>query len=236
MNLNGKNVLLTGSTGGLGRAIAYALASNGCNLFLTGRNLDQLESVAAGLKSCDSRIEVHTADLAKSTDLYNLVKRVQSRFEAIDILVNCAGIFPIGPVTEVTLDVFDQCMAVNVRAPFFLCHSFLPAMVAKGWGRVVNIGSSSAFAGFKNTSIYCASKHALLGLTRSVYEEMRNKKVRVFSINPGSVRTEMGKLVLGQDFTTFLDPLDVAKYLVFLISFDSEVISEEVRLNRFVIK
>jgi short-subunit dehydrogenase len=195
-----------------------------------------LKSVAAGLDSCDSRIDFHSADLTKSKDLYNLVKYVQERVEAIDILVNCAGIFPIGPVTGVTLDAFDQCMAVNVRAPFFLCHSFLPAMVAKGWGRVVNIGSSSAFAGFKNTSIYCASKHALLGLTRSVYEEMRTKKVRVFSINPGSVRTEMGKLVLGQDFTTFLDPQDVAKYLVFLISFDSEVISEEVRLNRFVIK
>jgi len=236
MNLQGKNVLLTGATGGLGRTIAYELASHGCNLFLTGRNLAQLESVAAGLKSCNSRVEVHSADLAKSADLHNLVEYVQSRVEAIDILVNCAGIFQIGPVTDVTLDAFDLCMAVNVRAPFFLCHSFLPAMVAKGWGRVVNIGSSSAFTGFKNTSIYCASKHALLGLTRSVYEEMRNKKVRVFSINPGSLRTEMGKLVLEQDFTTFLDPQDVAKYLAFLISFDSEVISEEVRLNRFVIK
>lgn len=236
MNLRGKNVLLTGATGGLGKAIALELASHGCNLFLTGRNIGRLKSVAARLKSFNSRFEVYSADLAQSKDLYNLVKCVRKKVKHIDILINCAGVFPVGPITEISLDAFDRCMAVNVRAPFFLCHSFLPAMIRKRWGRVVNIGSSSAFTGFKNTSLYCASKHALLGLTRAVYDEMRDKNVRVFSINPGSIRTEMGRLVPRQDFSTFLDPQDVAKHLVFTISFDSEIISEEVRLNRFVIK
>lgn len=236
MNLKRKNVLLTGATGGLGKAIAFELAAHGCNLFLVGRNINQLDSIVSKMKSYELSVEVFSADLAQSRDLYKLVKYVQERVDAIDILINCAGVFPIGPITDASLDVFDRCMAVNVRAPFFLCHSFLPAMIAKGWGRVVNIGSSSAFVGFKNTSIYCASKHALLGLTRAVYDEMRDKNVRVFSINPGSVRTEMGRLVPSQDFSTFLDPQDVAKYLTFIISFDSEIISEEVRLNRLVIK
>jgi NAD(P)-dependent dehydrogenase (short-subunit alcohol dehydrogenase family) len=234
--LNGKNVLLTGATGGLGEAIAAELAAAGCNLFLNSRHLDKLEVLAEALKTGGQKVEVLAGDLAITSDLEKIVAAARKRFSRVDILINCAGIFPVSPISEATLEDFDRCFAVNVRAPFFLCQSFLPAMVSNGFGRVVNIGSSSAFAGFKDSAIYCASKHALLGLTRSLYEEMRTKNVRVISINPGSIRTEMGKRVPDQDFNTFMDPRDVARYLRFIISFDSEIVSEEVRLNRLVIK
>lgn len=234
--LSGKSVLLTGATGGLGEAIADELSRAGCNLCLTSRHPDRLETLAARLKGAGKKLEVLAGDLAITNDLENIVEGVRSKFASLDILINCAGVFPVSPISEATLDDFDRCFAVNVRAPFFLCQSFLPAMVAKGWGRVVNIGSSSAFTGFKDSAIYCASKHALLGLTRSLFEEMRSKNVRVISINPGSIRTEMGKRVPDQDFNTFMDPRDVAKYLKFIISFDSEIIAEEVRLNRLVIR
>ena len=108
--------------------------------------------------------------------------------------------------------------------------------MTRQWGRVVNIGSSSAFSGFKDTSIYCASKHALLGLSRALYQEMRDSNVRVISINPGSIKTEMGKKSDDQEFSTFLNPEDIAKYLIFSIAIDSELIAEEIRLNRFVIR
>jgi len=234
--LNGKNVLLTGATGGLGEAIAAELSEAGCNLFLTSRHLDKLEVLAEKLRSGGRKVEVLAGDLAMTSNLEEIVVAARKKFSQLDILVNCAGLFPVSPISEATVDDFDRCFAVNVRAPFFLCQSFLPSMAAQGWGRVVNIGSSSAFAGFKDCAIYCASKHALLGLTRSLYEEMRTKNVRVISINPGSIRTEMGKRVPDQDFDTFMDPKDVARYLRFIISFDSEIVSEEVRLNRLVIK
>jgi len=236
MTLKGKTAFVTGATGGLGKAIASELASSGCNLFLTGRNIGQLRSVAAGLEASEISIDVCASDLTQTSDLRNLVGRAVDRFQVFDILINCAGVFPINPISSSTIEDFDNCFAVNVRAPFILCQSFLPAMAANGWGRVVNVGSSSAFSGFSNTSIYCASKHALLGLSRSLFQEMRAQNVRVISVNPGSIRTPMGQKSIDQSFETFLNPDDVARYVVFAISFDSELVSEEIRLNRLDIK
>ena len=235
MPLSGKNVLLTGATGGLGEAIATDLASQDCHLFLTGRSRAALDALTAKLGPAAGRVQVFEADLRDDASLGRLVEQVGAAGN-VDVLINCAGVFPVGGIGETTVEEFDDCFAINVRAPFLLCRAFLPGMAARGWGRVVNIGSSSAFNGFKNTSIYCASKHGLLGLTRALFDEMRSRNVRVVSINPGSIRTEMGTRVPGQDFSTFLDPADVARYLSFVLSFDSELVSEEIRLNRLVIR
>jgi len=234
--LKGKYALVTGANGGLGHAIAAELALQGCNLFLTSRKSSQLAGVVEEFKKRNIAAEAFPADLADAGDVEKLIGQVRLKFSCLDILVNCAGLFPVGPVAATTVGEFDQCFAVNVRAPFLLCRAFLPDMAKQRWGRVVNIGSSSAFAGVKNTAIYCSSKHALLGLTRSLYEEMRGENVRVMSLNPGSIRTEMGKSVPNQDFNTFLDPVDIARYLAFVISFDKELVAEEVRLNRLIIR
>ena len=154
----------------------------------------------------------------------------------VDILINCAGLFPINSIKESALEDFQTCFAVNVQAPFLLCKHLAGPMAERGWGRIVNIGSSSAYAGFQNTAIYCASKHALLGLSRSLYQELKNCGVRTFCLSPGSIQTEMGNRVPGQVFETFIRPEEAAKYLVFMISFDGEMISEEVRLTRVIIQ
>lgn len=234
--LCGKKVLITGATGGLGAAISKELGSLECSLFLTGRNRSALETLEQDLSSMAPEIKIFPADLAKKEEMLILEKEVRKTFQSIDVLINCAGVFPVAPIEEATLEEFDACFALNVRAPFFLSKLFLPDMIVQRWGRIVNIGSSSAFNGFKNTSTYCASKHALLGLSRALYQEAREHNVRVVSIHPGSIKTEMGKKVVGQEFKTFLDPKEIAKYLVFNISFDSELVSEEVRLNRLVIQ
>ena len=109
-------------------------------------------------------------------------------------------------------------------------------MADRRWGRIINIGSSSAYAGFKNTAIYCASKHALLGLTRSLHDELRHRNVRCFCISPGSIKTEMGRSVTGQDLETFLDPQEIAEFVVHVASYDCSMITDEIRLNRMVIR
>ena len=109
-------------------------------------------------------------------------------------------------------------------------------MKKKKWGRIVNIGSSSAYNGFKNGTIYCSTKHSLLGLSRALYAELKDTGIRTFCISPGSTQTKMGKISNDQNFETFLNPKEIADYVIFIISFDNELISEEIRLNRIKVE
>ena len=234
--LNGKNVLITGATGGLGIAIAHQLASAQCNLFLTGKKVTKLKNIKYQLQKYNIKVHICCANLAKVSDIRRLVYKALHAYKRIDILINCAGVFPIASIEKTTLSNFQKCFAVNIQAPFLLTKQIIPNMIKNKWGRIINIGSSSAFNGFKNTSIYCASKHALLGFSRAMFDELKEKNIRVISINPGTIRTKMGKKLVLQDPRSFINPNDVAKYLAFACSFDSEMVSEEIRLNRFYLK
>ena len=230
--LKGKNCLITGATGGLGKEIAEEFAKNGCNLFLTGRNNEKLNLLKDGLENNGIKIDFEAADLSDVDDIQKLIDKTKNTFSNIDILVNCAGVFPVKLLSDSTVDDFEKCFSVNVRAAFVLCKEFSQGMISKKWGRIVNIASSSAYTGFKNTSIYCSSKHALLGLSRSLHSELKEHNVRTFCVSPGSIKTPMGKSVVGQSYETFLDPSEVAELVVRLISFDSEMISQEIQLHR----
>ena len=230
--LQGKNCLITGSTGGLGKEIAKEFAKNGCNLFLTGRNIEKLNSLKDELEKNQIKIDFQQADLSDTDEIQKLFEKVKSTFSSIDILVNCAGVFPVKLLSDSTIDDFEKCFSVNVKAAFLLCKEFSQGMISKKWGRIVNIASSSAYAGFKNTSVYCSSKHALLGLSRSLHSELREHNVRIFCVSPGSIKTPMGKSVIGQSYETFLNPTEIAELIVHLISFDNEMVSHEIQLNR----
>jgi NAD(P)-dependent dehydrogenase (short-subunit alcohol dehydrogenase family) len=234
--LKNRTALITGASGGLGGAIARELASQGCRLFLTGRDRQRLAAAADAVRAMAPSVHEHAADLADAASVEAMAGRALEALGWIDILVNCAGIFPVRPLEQCTMEEYDRCLAVNVRAPFYLIRQFAPMMARRGWGRVVNIGSSSAYAGFPDTAIYCASKHALLGFSRSLFHELKGRGVRVYCLSPGSIQTEMGRHVPGQRFETFLRPDEVARYLAFIITFDAELISEEVRLNRVVVQ
>ena len=232
--LRGKNCLITGATGGLGKEIAREFAKNGCNLFLTGRNNDKLNSLKNELENSvnEIKIDFEDADLSDDGEIQKLVEKVRGVFANIDILVNCAGVFPVKLLSDSTVEDFEKCFGVNVKAAFVLCKEFSQGMISKKWGRIINIASSSAYAGFKNTSIYCSSKHALLGLSRSLHSELKEYNVRTFCVSPGSIKTPMGKSVIGQNYETFLNPNEIAELIVRLVSFDNEMISQEIQLSR----
>ena len=230
--LCGKNCLITGATGGLGKQIALQLAKKGCNIFLTALE-SNLEMLKTELSSNNQiKIGYESGDLRNTDDINRIIKKTRESFAHIDILVNCAGEFHRIPLAESALDDFDSCMSLNVRTPFLLCKEFSNDMIKNKWGRIINIASSSAYNGFKNGSIYCTSKHALLGLSRTLHSELKEHNVRTFCISPGSMKTEMGKVLTEQDFLTFMNPSEVAEFIIFLISFDKEMIMEEARLNR----
>ena len=235
--LEKKNCLITGATGGLGKQIAIELAKKNCNLFLTSmeENLDELKQE---LEKQNNKIVIkyQHSDLRKDEDVNNLIRKIRGEFTPIDILINCAGENHRRPLSESTLDEFDSCMNLNVRAPFILCKEFSKDMMEKKWGRIINIASSSAHNGFKNAAIYCSSKHALLGLSRTLFVELKDSNVRTFCVAPGSMKTKMAKedegLLAEHDYNTFMEPSEVAEFIIKIISYDNEMVSQEISLSR----
>ncbi|HEY2010100.1 MAG TPA: SDR family oxidoreductase [Rhizomicrobium sp.] len=233
--LRGRACLITGASAGIGRAIALELARRGAILVLTARNARELEqtcSQAMALGAQDAR--AIAADLSRAASLDDLCRTAEA--SAVDVLVNNAGVFPQGAFASLKLAALDACLAVNLRAPFALSRAVAPAMMAARWGRIVNIGSSSAYMGVKDSALYCTSKHALLGLSRALQVELRDHGIRVYCISPGSVGTAMGQAVSGQDMTTFISPQEVAQTVVFAIEQDGNVVCDEIRLNRMSYK
>ena len=236
--LSDKNCLVTGATGGLGREIAKLLVKKNCNLFLTGTNNSKLSALGEELKTSNKEVKISydVADLANTEEVSKLVIEIRKEFSSIDIVINCAGIFLRKSLSDSSLEEIKNCLNVNIQAPVLLSKEFSQDMVNKKWGRIVNIGSSSSYQGFKNSSIYCASKHALLGFSRSVLDELKKYNVRTFCVSPGSIKTKMGETLVDQDYNTFLNPKEVAESVIFIISYDEEMIIDELRLNRIKIE
>ena len=236
--LEKKNCLITGATGGIGEEISKQLATLSCNLILTSTNKIKLEKLKKNLRKINDNItiEIFPTSLHKEKNVLELIKYVRKKFPSINILINCAGIFMIKPIGKSTVEDFDKSINLNVRAPFILSREFSKDMVSKKWGRIVLIGSSSSYSGFENGSVYCASKHSILGLSRALNSELKKKNVRVMCISPSSTKTNMGKISVDQDFNTFLNPKEVAEYIIFILSFDNEMSVDESRLNRMIMK
>lgn len=235
--LNGKNCFVSGATGGIGYQIALALADSDCNLFLTARNSEALASLKEEILSTNRKIDINyqAGDLKDHSDVERIIKEVSQSTGSIDVLVNCAGVFCVKSLSDCSFEDYDETFNVNVRSAFAFCHEFTNEMKLKKWGRIVNIGSSSAYNGNSNTSLYCASKHALLGFSRSLRKELAQYNIRSYFISPSGTKTEMGRHIEGQNYDTFLSPEDVATYVKFIISFDSEIVTDEVQLNRFLV-
>ena len=232
--LTGKRCLITGASGGLGLELARGFGGSGCRLILSGRNLEALREVTGQLGEGTEVCDVIGADLRSPEETRELVEHVEQRFGGVDVLVNNAGVFPIGGLDALVDAELDECLAVNLRGPAILCRAFAPGMAERGWGRIVNIASSSAYAGFANTAIYCATKHGLLGLSRALDDELRRHGVRVIAVSPGSIKTPMGRKVEGQTFDTFMDPAEVAQMTVQVAALDGSMIVNELRLGRMV--
>ena len=229
MILKNKKILVTGGNRGLGIEIAKAYSKAGAKVIITGRDEKALLSAVE-----KTSMDYAVCDLMSQDSIYKLVETL----EDVDILVNCAGVFPVGTLEETSLQDYEECMQVNVTAPFILMKEFAPKMADKGWGRIVNIASSSAYGGSPKTSIYCAAKHALLGLSRSLFKELKGSGVRVVCVSPGTIKTNMGREVekLGQEYDTFMEPKEIAEYVVYNTALNGHMVSEEIRLNRMFIQ
>jgi len=236
-SLNNRTAFITGATGGIGKSIAFGLAEKGCHLFLTDTEQSELTSLCNELADkYNVKVASCAADLRDLDAVHNVVAEANNFNETMDIVINSAGIFPNMELKDSKDKDFQDTFDINFRSAFVFCREFSGNMVKQAWGRMINIGSSSSYNGFRGTSLYCASKHAILGFSRSIHDELKQYNVRTYCISPSSTQSKMGMATKGQDYSTFLDPDDVAEYVIFAMSFDSNIMSEEIFLKRMIIR
>jgi len=193
MKLENKIALITGGGRGIGRAIALSFAAEGAQIVIAARTVSQVESVSHEIMN-----QFHSRTLAVTCDVSN-VKSVEAMFaEAAeffgrgpDILVNNAGIAESAPISKTDNELWDRHLAINLSGSFYCTRAALPQMAERGWGRIINIASIAGKTGAPYIAAYSASKHGLLGLTRSTALEMAAKGITANAICPGYVDTEM---------------------------------------------
>ncbi len=235
VNFSGKAAIITGATGAIGSCVAKRLAKEKVRLKLVSSRKERLMQLQEELSVFDCDAEGHICDLSSLSELEKLLNDELKHYKA-DILINSAGVYPVKPIDKMTSKEYMNILNVNLNSAYLLCMSLAPHMVEKQWGRIVNVGSSSCYSGFGNTTAYCVTKHGLLGLSRSLHEELKEKGVRVYNISPSSTKGRMGLTVKGQDYSTFLDPEEVADYIMFAISHDSNAMSEEIFIKRMFLR
>jgi NAD(P)-dependent dehydrogenase (short-subunit alcohol dehydrogenase family) len=182
MNLAGKHALVTGGARGIGRAIVERLVAEGAEVTLTARDAEAAKRAAAELR-CNAQI-------CDVTDAASLEKAFAAAGD-IDILVNNAGAALSRPFLKLEISDWDELIAINLTGAFLACRLALPGMLARNWGRIVNIASVAGLKPYPYTAAYCAAKHGLIGLTRALALETARKGVTVNALCPGFTETDM---------------------------------------------
>ena len=194
-HLIGKTAIITGAAGGIGEALSRKMASYGMKLVLTGRNAEKLNTFAAELRAGGAEVATCAGDLADLAFVDETLDAARKAFGSIDVIINNAGLSHNCLAEEMTPELFDSIMQVNVRAPYFLCQRAIPDLKASSCATIINICSVVAHKGYPKQSVYAASKHALLGLSKSLGNELYKDNIRVHVISPGSVFTPMIAMV-----------------------------------------
>ena len=230
-DLSGKTALLTGATGGIGRAIAKTLHAQGANLILTDINQEALEKFKTEL---GDRVAVFAGNITEEKDLKQLVKFGQEVFGNIDILVNNAGITKDTLSMRMTDDMWDAVLKVNLTAGFRLTREILPQMMKKRWGRIISMASIVGVIGNVGQANYAASKAGLIAMSKSIAGEVAGRGITANCIAPGFIATPMTENLPDNVKQAMLDRIpmkrmgtsqDIANVVAFLASEESAYIT-----------
>ncbi|AWB22339.1 3-hydroxybutyrate dehydrogenase [Methylobacterium currus] len=193
MTLQSKTALVTGSTSGIGLAIARTLAKAGANVVINGFGKPEaIEKERAGIESEFGVRAVYSgADMSKADEIAAMVTDAETEFGAVDILVNNAGIQYVSAIEDFPVEKWDQIIAINLSSAFHAMRAAIPGMKKKGWGRIINTASAHSLVASPYKSAYVAAKHGIAGLTKTAALELATHKVTVNCISPGYVWTPL---------------------------------------------
>lgn len=230
-NPSGRVALITGAGGGIGRAIAVRLAEDGVRLVLCGRTeskLIQTKSLIPNAEVC-----LIPGDLTDPAFPAACVRGAVAAFGGLDILINNAGLAQSQPFEEISAEEYDRIMNTNVKAPFLLTQAALPYLRASDYATVINIASVTAHKGYPLQSVYSASKHALIGLSKSLANEVYQDGVRVHVISPGGVFTDMVRIAR-PDLSDegMILPEDIAEIAAFFLEHRGNAVVDEIQVHR----
>ena len=225
--LRGKVVMITGASRGLGRALTLACAEEGANLVITSRSAESFEPVAKEAEGKGAEVLALPADISRGTHVESLVDAAIERFGRIEVLINNAGLLgPRVPIEEYPEDEWRKVLEANLTGPFLLTKAVIPYM-SEG-GSIINITSGVSIEGRPRWGAYSVSKFGLEGLTQILAAELEERGVRVNSVDPGSMRTEMRAAAYpDEDPTTLIAPEENTDVFLYLASDESRNVTGE---------
>lgn len=234
MDLKDKIAIITGAGGGIGRAVAISLAKEGAKIILLGgTKREKLIKTAQEVDKYSKTLDILDGDLTDDKTLDLLFDKIVQKTDKIDILINNAGQALNCAFEKTEREVFDRIMNINVRAPYLLTQKALPIIKKSDSATIINIASVVSHAGYPMQSAYVASKHALLGFTKSLAAEVYNENVRVHAISPGGVYTDMVK-VSRPDLSPegMIMPEEIAEIVLFLLKNRGNAVIDEILVHR----
>jgi NAD(P)-dependent dehydrogenase (short-subunit alcohol dehydrogenase family) len=231
--LNGKVAIVTGASRGVGRAICIAFAEEGATIVLAARSPEKLAETAEEVRKAGAKAEIVVTDLTREEAIKNLMNVTNEKFSRLDILVNNAGVTVSAELERTSTQDWDRLFAVNARAPFILCRESLPLLKKAPRAYIINIVSVVGVKCYALQSAYTASKHALRGMTKSLAEELKDSNVRVHSICPGGIDTDMiGQIRPDIKKEDLMQPEEIAELVVYLVTHKGNAVIDELHIRR----
>lgn len=228
-SLKGKIALVTGAGKGIGRAIAIALANEGVNVGLLARTEKDLEAVAAELSAIGVQSAIATADISDMNAVNLAVASIESKLGNIDILINNAGFGTFGKFMELSPEVWENHIRVNLFGVYYTTRAVLPQMIERKMGDIVNVSSTAGLKGAAITSAYSASKFAVMGLTDSLMQEVRKHNIRVTAMAPSTVVTDLAVSanLINNNEDRLMHPEDFAELIIAQLKLNRRVFVKE---------
>ena len=236
--LKNKVAIITGGGRGVGKEVAVRFAKAGAKVIITSRTRTELDKVCKEIKSANGFCEACVMDMTSEESIKEGIKSVASKFGSVDILVNNAGTMTLKKICEMSCDEWDSMLNTNVRGVFIACREVLPYMMAKKSGRIINIGSMAGRRGYPEQGAYCASKHALAGLSKVLALETREYNIRINLVSPGGIVTQLSDNLRASrgdkgSSDEWMTVQDVADGVIYLCSQEGQAFTDELVLRRF---